>query len=113
MTQSHHPTEPSPRPFLVAVGDNHVLVDAARERLLVLDGEAALAWRELAAGEPPATRERAAFAAELAALGLAGPPEATGEPPASGPVPRILARAPLQVAAGTSDPNPFSSDPIW
>ena len=102
MTQSHQPTEPSSRPFLVEVGGNHVLVDAARERLLVLDEAGARAWREFEAGRPSDTRALAAFAAELAGDGLPG--EAAGE------TPRILARVPLQVAAGTSDPNPFSDD---
>jgi hypothetical protein len=109
----HHPAS-SPRPFLVAVGGNQVLVDAARERLLVLDEAGARAWRELEAGQPPRTREQARFAAELAALGLRARPEPADLPEApAGDAPRILAQVPLQVAAGTSDPSPFSSDPLW
>jgi hypothetical protein len=109
----HHPAS-SPRPFLVEVGGNHVLVDAARERLLVLDGAGARAWRELAAGTPPRTRGQARFAADLAELGLVAHPAHADLPEADGEdIPRIVARIPLQVAAGTSDPNPFSSDPLW
>ncbi len=113
---TNHPHQPasSPRPFLVAVGGNQILVDAARERLLVLDEAGARAWRELETGNPPNTREQARFAAELAALGLLArqEPAELPETPA-GETPRILARVPLQVAAGTSDPSPFSGDPIW
>ena len=114
MTNHHHQPASSPRPFLVAVGGNQVLVDAACERLLVLDEAGARAWRELAAGSPPNTRGQARFAAELAGLGLLDRPQPADLPEAAaGDAPRILAQVPLQVAAGTSDPNPFSGDPIW
>lgn len=114
MTNHPHQNASSTRPFLVAVGGNQVLVDAARERLLVLDEAGARAWRELEAGQTPKTREQARFAAELAGLGLLPRPEPAELPEAAaGEAPRILARVPLQVAAGTSDPNPFSGDPLW
>ena len=110
-------THTRPSAFLVNLADTHALVDAVGERLFVLDAAAAEAWRDLAAGIAPRTPLTAAFASELAELGLL-PAELArpqGEPVALADEsqPRILAQAPLQVAAGTSDPNPFSADAIW
>lgn len=106
-----------PAAFLVQIADTHALVDAGGERLFVLNDAAAHAWQELSAGLAPRTPFTVAFAAELAALGLL-PTEMAR--PQSDPIalpdesqPRILAQTPLQVAAGTSDPNPFSADAIW
>jgi hypothetical protein len=107
------PTDAS-RAFLVTLDGTHALVDAASERLLVLNDTAATLWRDLVDGRAPTTREGTDFAARLVELGfLARVPEGEGTPEAGGPPPTILAEAPLQVAAGTSDPNPFSSDAIW
>jgi hypothetical protein len=102
------------RAFLVALDGTHALVDARSERLLVLDDTAAALWRDLAAGLAPSTRQGMAFAAQLVERGLlAALPVADPPPNADGPVPKILAEAPLQVAAGTSDPSPFSADASW
>ena len=105
---------PSPA-FLVALDGTHALVDAASERLLVLNDAAATLWRELHEGGVPRTAADIAFVDELARLGLL--PAAVGALAApsgsDGEQPQILAIAPLQVAAGTSDPNPFSADPSW
>jgi len=107
-------TNPSPA-FLVALDGTHALIDATSERLLVLNDAAASLWRELAAGGAPRTAADIAFVDELVQLGLL--PAAVGAVAApsadAGEEPRILATAPLQVAAGTSDPNPFSADPSW
>ena len=111
-------TSPTHAPaFLVAIGETHALVDAVGERLLVLNAAGARAWQELSSGLPPRSPSAAAFAAELVALGLL-PPKMAGPQGDLVPVldedePRILAQAPLQVAAGTSDPNPFSADAAW
>lgn len=105
---NHHSTNTgSPRPFLVAVGDSQVLIDAANARLLVLNEEGARLWRAIEQGARPQTPAERAFAEELARPGIAPAPLAEAEGP------RVLARAPLQVAANTSDPNPFSADSGW
>jgi hypothetical protein len=112
----HHPNHHSAA-FLVDIAGTHALVDAAGERLFVLNTAGADAWRSLNAGTPPRTLAEAVFARELADRALLPAPAATpvGDPaPApSSAVPRILSEAPLQVAAGTSDPNPFSADASW
>ncbi len=108
------PALPHPSPaFLVNIGGAHVLVDAVGERLLVLNEDGASSWHRLRAGNPPRTGPEAEFASALVGLGLL--PVVPQEPLAQddGKQPAILAQAPLQVAANTSDPSPFSSDPIW
>jgi len=106
------PTSPA---FLVALDGTHALVDAQSERLLVLNDAAARLWRELNDGGVPRTVGEVAFVEELVQLGLLAAATAAVTDLASddGEEPRILATAPLQVAAGTSDPNPFSADPSW
>jgi hypothetical protein len=110
---------PNPRSsaFLVDVADTHALVDAAGERLFVLNAAGAESWRSLNAGNPPRTRSEHAFACELADLGLLPEPVAflnhDDASAARDTDPRILSKAPLQVAANTSDPDPFSADSIW
>ena len=110
------PTQSSPSPaFLVALDGTHALIDAKAERLLVLNEAAARLWHELNDGGAPRTAAETAFVSELVQLGLL--PDAidpVSEPPGNDQEePHILAVAPLQVAAGTSDPNPFSADPSW
>ena len=110
-------THTRPTAFLVNIANTHALVDAANGLLFVLDDTAAEAWRDLAAGVAPRTPLTAAFATELTALGLLpaelARPQGDLVPVLDEDEPRILAQAPLQVAAGTSDPNPFSADAIW
>ena len=107
-------TNPSPA-FLVALDGTHALIDAKSERLLVLNDAAASLWRELHAGGAPRTAADIAFVAELVQLGVLPVAVQADAPPSgnAGEEPKILATAPLQVAAGTSDPNPFSADPGW
>jgi hypothetical protein len=105
---------PSPA-FLVALDGTHALVDAASEQLVVLNDAAAILWRELHEGGAPRTAADIAFVDELVQLGLLPVAVCAGADPSEsdGEQPQILAIAPLQVAAGTSDPNPFSADPSW
>jgi len=112
----HLTNQPHTSPaFLVALDGTHALVDAESERLLVLNHAAARLWRELSDGGAPRTAAEVAFVDELVQLGVLAAAIAAVSDLASDDLeePRILATAPLQVAAGTSDPNPFSADPSW
>jgi len=105
---------PRPTAFLVNIAGRHTLVDGVGERLFVLNDAAARVWRELADGILPRTPAAQAFAGELAALELVpGRSLPAATEPDGNDVPCILAQAPLQVAANTSDLSPFSSDPMW
>ena len=109
-----HPANPaSALPFLVSVGDSHVLVDAPNARLLVLNETGARCWRALAEGVLPRTPGERAFVGELARFGFPSDPGEPGGAVADRDAPRVIGQAALQVAANTSDPNPFSADPAW
>jgi hypothetical protein len=114
---TNHPPYRHSSAFLVDIAGTQALIDAAGERLFVLNGAGADSWCWLRAGNAPRTLPESAFAERLASLGLVhGPMLGADREPVSESTPdepRILAEAPLQVAAGTSDPNPFSADAIW
>jgi hypothetical protein len=102
--------------FLVPINGTYALVDASSERLFVLNAAGAEAWQELASGRSVGADD-ADFVSELVELGLLAQAPCEWNTaqvrPATDEPARIIARAPLQVAANTSDPSPFSEDPIW
>jgi hypothetical protein len=95
---------------LVQLGEQYGLVDAIRERIVILNVAGASIWAQLEAA-PALVAEHKAFVAALRREGLLQdrPSSATPLPciPAHSGLPEILAVAPLQVAANNSG-DPFA-----
>lgn len=101
--------------FLVDIGDQHALVDQELERVHIVNGPGAWVWSGLGtdtsvpdalAGEVRAFLEALADRQLLADERADESVSTTGQPTGA---PKLLATAPLQVAAGNSS-DPFGDD---